>query len=78
MPGMSQVNDIRARRTQGEPMRGIASDLGISRDTVKKHIDEEDFSPKPPVREKRPSGQGHHPVLDRGGQVRLAQTASRG
>lgn len=56
MLDMSQVNDIRARHTQGESMRAIARDLGISRDTVKKYIDEEDFSPKPPVRERRPSG----------------------
>lgn len=48
--------DIRKLAEIGLSQREIAKRLGISRDSVAKYSSEEDFSPKPPTRAKRPGG----------------------
>ena len=47
MIGMSQIHSIRQLKAQGESVAGIARKVGVSRNTVYRHLDD-DLSPKPP------------------------------
>ncbi|WP_434614631.1 IS21 family transposase [Arthrobacter sp. A5] len=53
---MSVQENIRRLDSQGVPVREIARRLGISRDSVAKYADREDFSPVPPAPLARPGG----------------------
>lgn len=47
---MSQVQTIRQLKKEGETVAGISRKVGISRDTVYKYLEKDDFSPAMPVR----------------------------
>jgi len=47
---MSQVQTIRQLREAGETIKGISRKVGVSRDTVYKYLEMDDFSPEMPVR----------------------------
>lgn len=51
---MTIQEQIRRLDAAGVSGRQIAKDLGISRDSVSKYLDVKDFSPKPPVVNRRP------------------------
>ncbi len=53
---MSVQENIRRLDSQGVPGREIARRLGISRDSVAKYAEEQDFSPAPPAPSARPGG----------------------
>lgn len=55
MIGMSKISIIRQRFAAGDSIRKIAREEKVSRETVKKYIEKDDFSPKPPVACRRPS-----------------------
>lgn len=59
MPLSTQQTIREMDRTPGSNRSRIARALGISRNTVDKYADMEDFSPKPPVPQSRP-----HPATD--------------
>ena len=46
---MSQINDIRDLSRMGYPISRISSLTGVDRKTVRKYLEQEDFSPGPPV-----------------------------
>jgi len=50
MLNMSQILTIREKHSSGESISGIAKALSIDRKTVARYIDQDDFSPKPPVK----------------------------
>jgi transposase len=52
---MSTINTIRDKRREGYSKAGIARELGIDEKTVRKYLEMEDFSPKLPEKEERPS-----------------------
>ncbi len=52
---MSQINDIRDLGKLGYPISKIASITGADRKTIRKYLEQEDFSPKPPVPKARTS-----------------------
>ena len=47
---MTDKNSIRLLWRQGDSVAEIARKTGVSRDTVYKYRDMDDFSPKPPAR----------------------------
>ena len=47
---MSQVQTIRQLKREGETVAGISRKVGVSRDTVYKHLEKDDFSLAMPVR----------------------------
>ena len=47
---MSQVQTIRQLKREGESIAGISRIVGVSRDTVYKYLEMDDFSPEMPVR----------------------------
>ncbi|MHA7303579.1 IS21 family transposase, partial [Pseudarthrobacter sp. MDT1-22] len=53
---MSVQENIRRLDSQGVPGREIARTLGISRDSVAKYAEQQDFSPAPPAPLARPGG----------------------
>lgn len=55
MISMSKIYSIRQMRMEGRPIAHIAKTLEISRDTVYKYLEEEDLSPRPPVKRERGS-----------------------
>ena len=55
MISMSKVHDIRKLKKEGETVASIARIVGVSRDTVYKYIEVDDFSPEMPVRQSRKS-----------------------
>jgi transposase len=55
MLDMSQIDDIRKRYETGQSQRQIARETGLSRSTVAKYIEKDDFSPQVPQRKSRPS-----------------------
>lgn len=55
MINMSTVNSIRRQRREGFSISDIARMNGVSRDTVYKHLDQDDFSPAPPAKKSDPS-----------------------
>ena len=55
MLNMSQVLTIREKHCNGESVSEIAKALNIDRKTVVRYISQEDFSPKPPIKQSRPS-----------------------
>ena len=62
---MTKQNDIRQLRRQGDSVAEIARKTGVSRDTVYKYRDKDDFSPSPPVRSARPSKlDPYRPLID--------------
>ena len=50
---MSQINDIRDLRQMGYGISRIAEKKGLDRKTVRKYLEMDDFSPEPPVTQKR-------------------------
>lgn len=50
---LEQIEQVRALAAQGVPRTRIAERLGISRPTVRKYLEERDFSPAPPSRRGR-------------------------
>lgn len=52
MISMSQIHSIRQMRRDGETVAGIARSLGISRTTVYAKLEEENLSPKIPVKKR--------------------------
>lgn len=52
---MSQINNIRDLGKLGYPISKIASITGADRKTIRKYLEQEDFSPKPPVPKTRTS-----------------------
>ena len=52
---MSQVNDIRDLSNSGYRIAEISKKLKFDRKTVRKYLNQEDFSPTPPVRHPAPS-----------------------
>lgn len=52
---MSQINDIRDLSRMGYPISRISSMTGVDRKTVRKYLEQEDFSPGPPVAKTRAS-----------------------
>ncbi len=64
---MSVQEDIRRLDANGVPGREIARTLGISRDSVAKYIEMEDFSPAPQTPSTRPGGSvmtGFEEIID--------------
>ena len=55
MINMSTVNSIRQQRRDGFSISDIARMNGVSRDTVYKYINQDDFSPGPPAKRRNPS-----------------------
>lgn len=65
MISMTKQNDIRQLWRQGDNVAEIARKTGVSRDTVYKYRDKEDFSPSPPVKGVRPSKlDPYKPLID--------------
>lgn len=65
MISMTKQNDIRQLWRQGDSVAEIARKTGVSRDTVYKYRDKDDFSPSPPVRSARPSKlDPYRPLID--------------
>ena len=52
---MSKVKDIREMRRRGHTVAEISRRVGVSEPTVRKHLRQEDFSPRMPVRRELPS-----------------------
>ena len=52
---MSQINDIRDLSRKGYPISKISSLTGADRKTIRKYLQQDDFSPKPPVAKSRVS-----------------------
>ena len=52
---MSSVNDIRDLSNSGYRIAEISKQLKLDRKTVQKYLNQEDFSPTPPVRHPAPS-----------------------
>lgn len=52
---MSQINDIRDLSKKGYSISKISSLTGVDRKTVRKYLEQDDFSPKPPVAKARTS-----------------------
>lgn len=52
---MSKIYSIRQMRMDGRPIAHIAKTLEISRDAVYKYLEEEDLSPRPPIKKERGS-----------------------
>lgn len=50
---LDEQEDIRRMDRDGVPRARIARELRLSRDTVAKHADSQDVSPKPPIGQKR-------------------------
>ena len=46
---MSQINDIRDLSQKGYSISKISSLTGLDRKTVRKYLNQDDFSPQPPV-----------------------------
>ncbi len=55
MISMSKVHSIRQMRMRGHNVSEISRTLEVSRDTVYKHLEESDLSPRPPARRKSTS-----------------------
>lgn len=55
MISMSKVHSIRQMRKEGASIAAISRELGISEPTVRKYLNLDDLSPKPPVRKGRKS-----------------------
>ena len=65
MISMTKQNDIRQLWRQGDSVAEIARKTGVSRDTVYKYRDKEDFSPEPPIKKVRPSKlDPYKPLID--------------
>ena len=52
---MSQINDIRDLSRKGYGISKISSLTGKDRKTVRKYLEQDDFSPEPPVAKTRTS-----------------------
>lgn len=52
---MPVIQDIKKRYRNGEPISVISRELGVDRKTVRKYVQQTDFSPELPVRKKRKS-----------------------
>ena len=52
---MSQINDIRDLSRMGYKISKISSLPGVDRKTVRKYLEQDDFSPEPPVAKSRNS-----------------------
>ena len=52
---MSQINDIRDLSRMGYKISKISSLTGVDRKTIRKYLEMDDFSPKPPVAKSRSS-----------------------
>ena len=52
---MSQINDIRDLSQKGYSISKISSLTGLDRKTVRKYLNQDDFSPQPPVAKQRTS-----------------------
>ena len=52
---MSQINDIRDLSQKGYSISKISSLTGLGRKTVRKYLNQDDFSPQPPVAKRRTS-----------------------
>ena len=52
---MSQINDIRDLSRMGYKISKISSLTGVDRKTVRKYLEQDDFSPEPPVAKSRNS-----------------------
>ena len=52
---MSQINDIRDLSQKGYSISKISSLTGSDRKTVRKYLNQDDFSPQPPVAKRRTS-----------------------
>ena len=52
---MSQINDIRDLSQKGYSISKISSLTGLDRKTVRKYLNQDDFSPQPPVAKRRTS-----------------------
>lgn len=63
---MPQIQDIKERYRKGESISYIARELKLDRKTVRKYINQTDFSPAPPVKQKRPSKLDPHEGFIRG------------
>lgn len=65
MISMSTANSIRHMWREGASVSQIARRAGVSRDTVYKYRDKEDFSPKMPIKAHRPSKlDPYKPLID--------------
>lgn len=53
MISMTDKNSIRLLWRQGDSVAEVESKTGVSRDTVYKYRDMDDFSPEPPARRAR-------------------------
>lgn len=52
---MSQINCIRDLSKQGYDISKIHTCTGVDRKTIRKYLEQDDFSPKPPVVKRRTS-----------------------
>ena len=52
---MSQINDIRDLSQKGYSISKISSLTGLDRKTIRKYLNQDDFSPQPPVAKRRTS-----------------------
>ena len=45
---MPQINSIKEMARDGQSVAGIARELSVDEKTVRKYLNQEDFSPRPP------------------------------
>lgn len=65
MISMSTINSIHQMRREGDSISEIARKTGVSRNTVYKYLEKDDFSPELPARTARPSKLDQYkPVID--------------
>jgi len=60
---MPQINSIKEMARDGQSVAGIARELTIDEKTVRKYLNQEDFSPQPPEEVMRPSKLNPHKSL---------------
>jgi transposase len=60
---MPQINSIKEMARDGQSVAGIARELGTDEKTVRKYLDQEDFSPLPPEEAERASKLDPHKGL---------------
>ena len=60
---MPQVNGIREMAQEGLAIAEISRKLKVDEKTIRKYLKQEDFSPKPPEKIKRPSSLDAHKAL---------------
>lgn len=62
---MSKVQTIRQLKREGETIAGISRIVGVSRDTVYKYLEKDDFFPEMPVRKlAKPIMDEYRPVIE--------------